>query len=756
MIGRLQKTKLLEKVIAQTMKGGRYPKVRDVIASILSSLKGKRFGAPFVGVRPAVPGQPIGGPRGNDIELMFGEMKEDLQLLFEALIDLAARNIDIYDIFSVRRDRLTLKLNQLRLETLTLLAQQAAGSRSSVTDSFNTLDNIDLTLGKTTARIDLDEGVVTLPPDSRNSIRYDGTRAKVVRTTVPPGGTEAGPPFQTVFDPYRLGAWYATLPIGQEYVAEVNVTGTDYDKGGTDEVTVNALRVEPTGPIHLEIDWSPDGKNWHRLDPAAQATIRDKHTFHFTPVNLGYLRFRIRHSEEIIASAAGQTRPVGLKRIEILQRGYNSFATLYSKEFRFTETIHTVVAEIDAQVPFGTRVQSYVSLTTDGPWQPLIGGPVTFDTRVWQDLTIKEVSEEQEDVPSTMWRVAVPEAQQPLPNTGEMIAGRGQIQISAYPFDWRQMGDRAHIPDPADWSRPLAEIRTRTFRPIAGIGTTDIVSGSFSSDRNPVAFDDSTGESFMTVAVLGGDGTFSLQPGYNYRIRTYAWATAPVTLENQRIGVVNLGGTAGTIIAPLALFVNGEKVFQRDIAATSIADLAGSQYQATIPLKQGYNDIQLLVQLPADLAAGSDGLAANSVHVYFQPNLFSPNLTDEMGIEYIQAYRDPWKRVSEFDLRYNIAPGHREAWAWDINLNDGQDQGKLQYVLLNHDPTNSAGRSTVHQSFQTIDGLNIGEPINLFVRYPSERLDSTEKRSLYFRADLFQDPGASSPPVLRGYRLIVN
>ncbi|HYT45397.1 MAG TPA: hypothetical protein VEP90_23920, partial [Methylomirabilota bacterium] len=400
-------------------------------------------------------------------------------------------------------------------------------------------------------------------------------------------------------------------------------------------------------------------------------------------------------------------------------------------------------------------VVSYLSLTPGGPWTLVQGGPITFDTRVWQDLPINTVSPEQPGVPQTMWLFPVPSSQLPQPETGDMIAGGGQVQISAYLFDWKFMGDPYHIPDIADWNKPLAEVRTRPF---TSIGTlSNLVSTAFVSGGSPLAVD-LVNSGYMILALIDGNGNHILQPGYNYKLVSFVWAQAPTSLQNQQIGIVNSGSNGGAVntkVAPLSVYINGTKVFQNQFAATTVSDLSSSQYQATIPLVQGLNEIQILLQIPV---TGTVGIATSNVFLYFQPNLFDTNLQENLNISYIQAYRDPWKRVSEFNLRYNTPPAVKEVWAWDENLSGVQgvnpDWGKLQFVLFNHDPTNT--QSGTGYVFQTIDGLNTGVPVSLSVRYPSDRNLDTPATSLFFKTDLFQDAGASSPPIIRGWRLLVN
>lgn len=752
MIGRLQRIRLLNQLLGEQMQRGRFPSLGDVLAQVTGYLKGRRFGSPLAQLRPAVTGQPIGGPRGADIQLTFEELLEDLRLLFRAQIELASRSLDLYDIFTTRRDRLALKLGQLRVQAQTALAQQAAGSRTSVLDSFTTLDFVNL--DTTTAQIDLAEGVCSLPPDQLRSVRYDGSRVKVVKTVLPTGAQERGHTFQGVFTPYRLDAWYATIPAGGVYETQVNVTGADYSLGGADEVALNAITIEPTGPLHVRIDWSPDGFNWQSLDPAPAQMIRDRTTFHFAPVRVGFLRFRFQRVPGSAAANTGRLQPIGIKRIELLAKGFSSSATLYSREFRFTEAVHTVVAETDQETPIGARINSFVAQTADGPWTPLLGGPVTFDTIQWQEVVINSLAEEQPGVPATMWLAEIPAAAQPLPNTGELIAGRNQVQIAAFRFDWRQLGDHDHILEPSDWERSLGLSRSGVFVPAGALDA--LAASGFIGAKNPLGVSDPTGaDSFMTLALVQGDGATVLQPGYNYRLRTYLWCSAPATLERQKIGIVNPaanGGVESARVAPVSVFVNDSRVYQQLQAATSVNALSGSRYLATLPLIQGWNKLEVMLQVPADLAAGANGLATQNVHLYFEPNLFSQNLAQDLKIDYIQAWQDPWKQVTEFDLRYNVAFGAREVWAFKFD----NAANLTSALLLNHDAVNSAGRDTLHPAYVTLDGTSAGYPVNHTLRYPVEQSLATDQRALFFRADFLMDPGASAPPILRSYRLIVN
>jgi hypothetical protein len=639
--------------------------------------------------------------------------------------------------------------------TQTLLAQTAAGSRTAVLDTFHTMDQIDSL--QSSIDVDLEEGICTLPVNAGASLAYDGTRVQVVNVDKPAGTVEPGPPFAAVFNQYRLDAWYANLPaLGGQVSVVVNVTGADYQAGASATVSLNALRITPAAPLAVTIMWSPDGLNPIPLAPAVQATITGRTTFNFAPITVGFLHFTFSYPSNQGEHALRQLR-LGISRIELLQRGFTSSAQLFSTQYHFDEVVHTVVCNLTADLPFATRIVPYLSQGPAGPWAPIGPDAVLFDNRVWVETPIVQPVEEDETNPATFWQAPIDGTAQPLPGTGELIVGREQVQINAYAFDWRQKGERMHIPDELDWQVPLGNVRSGVFIPIgslnAGTDPTAIGASGFTAAGSPLAVD-VAGDSYLCLSLLQSNGQFVLQPGYNYQLSVAVWCPVPTTLDGQKIGVINpdaYGGVANTEVLPLSLFVNGEKRYQRTVAATRIDELSGAVYQTTLPLLQGWNTLELLLQVPADLVPGSNGLAAQDVYVYFQPNVFGTNREQQLGIRYVQAFRDDWPRVSEFDLRYNTPPGVRAAWAWKTD----PETGIVLAVLFNYDPLNSRLRATPHPSFLTIDGTLNSFPLELLLRYPSERQIfesvagglSLDPRSLYFRADFFQDTGACAPSV---------
>jgi hypothetical protein len=763
-IAKLQKIQLLKAAARAQIQDGRMPHVGELLGAVSRSLAGRRWGAPFARLRAAVWGLPIGGEDGQDITRTFDELKEDVDLLYAAQIRLAAEALDRFDIFAARKDRLAQKLTDLTAAAETMLAQQSAGSRAAVVDSFTSLEKIDP--DQSTVEIDLEEGTATLAADALRSQAYDGSRVQLVSAVRPLAYAEPGAPFDAIFSPYRSDAWYGSFSLDQQYQAIVNATGLDPVKGTGSEISLNALRIEPTRPLNVKVEWSADGLNFNPFDPIVERAISARATFHFNPVPIGFLRFTLTHVRQPGVHAARQQQ-LGIRKVELLTRGFSPAATLVSKQYQLNEVVHTVAVHLDQTTPFGTKIVPYLAQAPTGPWIKVGAGPVTFDTLLWVEQTVATADQEDPDLPATFWEAPINPAAQPLPGAGELIAGRDQVRLDAYPFDWKKVGDRAHIPERSDWDQPLAEVRSGVFVPLGQLdadpATADAIAASgFTGARNPLAVDLS-GDGYLTAAVLDVSGRFVLQPGYCYRLTAAVWCPVPTTLERQRLGVVNPageGGQAGAVVAPLSFWVNGRKVYQSQGTAVSVDALSGASYQTSVSLIQGWNTLELMLQLPDDLAPGAAGLARTGVHVYFQPNLFSPAVAQAFGIQEVRAWQDPWKRVSEFDLRYNTPPGVRSRWAWKTDVSDNTTTA----VLLNHDPTNSRSTSDLHPSYTTVDGTNASYPVNLILRYPTERAvfdvqnpdGSLDPRSLYFRADFQMDPGSPGPPVLNSYSLVVN
>jgi hypothetical protein len=753
MIARLQKTKLVEEILLKTLQSGVYPETSSVLEEVQAQLGNRAFGKPLTRLRPAVPGRPIGNTLGTDLYLTQLELREDLETLYTGLINLSARAVDAYSIFSVRRDRLSLKMAQLKVQAGTMLAQVSAGSRASVSDSFNTLEHVDL--DRTNAYLELNEGVATLKPDNAQSVAYDGRRIRVTQLNRPLGAVELGMPFSAVFTAYRTDAWYVQVPsLESEYDVVVSVTGADYEQGDTEEVEVNALRVQPTGPLKLRLQWSPDGFNWHELEPGVDTLVTDQRTFHFQTIRAGYLRLRLKPS----GGVSNNAYVLGLKKIELFQRGYNTQTTLYSQEWTFSQPVHTVVAELEKETPSGTRIDSYLAQNPDGPWIKIGNGPVAFGTVRAPQITLKDFNPESDL--KRFYYSTVPD-QYVLPESGELWGGRNQVHLSAFPWNWNASMDRDHLPMREDWQQPRGVVRQGIFGNRGELSSADAVEDGWVEDRNPLAFQEYNGESYSVLAVTQSDGEFSLQPGYNYRVRSYLYCSTPLTLEGQKIGVVNpadTGGISSAVVAPHSLYLNGVKVYERKDCVLSLDNLTES-YQATLPLQQGWNELELLVQIPADLPTlretEDSGVSSGGIYLYFQPDVF--NHIDSIITE-SRAYREPWKKVSEFDLRYNVAPGRREVWSWWRDATTDAVSG----VLFNHNPANPTSGSVDFDEdapFYTVDGLNAGRVVELELRYTVERTDldtDIYPRSLWFRADLSKDPDATSPPLLHGYRLIVN
>jgi hypothetical protein len=138
--------------------------------------------------------------------------------------------------------------------------------------------------------------------------------------------------------------------------------------------------------------------------------------------------------------------------------------------------VHTVVVQTVQQTPVGTRIDGFVSQSPTGPWLPIVPTqPLLFDNRLWVETAMNQVVEEDTTNPATFWQFPIDPSAQPLPGTGELVAGRNQLRLDAYAFDWRQVGDKLHLPTQADWAKPLGKCAPGCSSPWAAstpLGTT--------------------------------------------------------------------------------------------------------------------------------------------------------------------------------------------------------------------------------------------------------------------------------------------
>lgn len=255
----------------------------------------------------------------------------------------------------------------------------------------------------------------------------------------------------------------------------------------------------------------------------------------------------------------------------------------------------------------------------------------------------------------------------------------------------------------------------------------------------------------MVLAILEGSGAKVLQPGYNYKLTSYIRCLTPISLENQSFGVVNEGGSANQIIAPFSVYLNNNKVFQKKECTDTVAGLNSSNFQTTLSFEAGWNVLEVLIQIPEDIAANAGGAAASNVFFYMQPNLYANEAVNNLGIEEFRAYRDPWTRKSEFNLRYNTPIKKRDVWAFKQNLSTG----KYTDVIFNWDITNSNLAASAHGSKYTIDGLLVPYVTTLILRYPSEKSNQAA-RSLFFKSEFSKSKESSSPARLLSYKLLIN
>lgn len=740
MISKIQKTNLIDRITKIRLLSGTKIIPDEILGAAENLLINKQLGRPLTIFRPAVPSLPVGGRDGKDLERTFQELLEDLEVLYKAVENLSLNHADLYELLIARDSLITLGISDVTARVNTLLAQLSVISKDSITTDFHRLDDIDF--ARTTADVDIIEGSASLSPDNTFSRSYPHQKIKVIKET---GNTQPGSRFLNVFNPSNSSFWYSYLNTDDVYEIIISLTGADYDKGDTEEVPVNGIRIDTITSLKLSVDWSPDGYNWHSLNPTVERVIDKLANISFETVTVGYLRLKIRKH---------LTNEVGIRNITFMERAHALSAAIYSNLYVTNKPIRNLSFRLNANIPAGTRVNSFISQAYDGPWIPVGRDIVTFDNL--QDIRITLDNFSALSSGSYFYKAEVPDPYL-LPETGELVVGSEQVLIKAFPYDWGVEQAPNRIPELSDWDNPNGIVRGGTFSPLGDIGNSSELTSGFYTERNPLAYD-VLGDSFYNVIVVSqSDGNFLLQPGYNYNLEVMMYASTPKTITNCKIGLVNYGGAASAIILPHAVYLNSVKVYEGTKSVTSVDEITDSM---TLNIEHGWNRYNLCMQLPLgvelDHSDGSNGVSSGAIHLYFQPCLYTPSRASVYGIDSIQAYNAPWTKVSELFLKYSVSPGNKTVWAWDIEESNGNVVG----VLFNHNPLNPApgrlGYST-GQSYYTIDGLNAPQASDINLFYTVERVNTSQNpRHLYVRLELEKSESVYSIPQVYGYSIIIN
>jgi hypothetical protein len=543
------------------MKQGRIPKVSEVLDLLRKYMRGKSFGDPLTNFRPAVRGLPVGGQDGKDIERSFTEVREDLKVLFEELVNTEASNINSYDSFLTQKLSLERRLRDLLTETEKNLGMSQIGGIITFGDSFTDLSKIKSpwtenssgivsgsVLG-TTAEINLAGGFATLPSDKSNSIRYQTDKISIRKIEIPNGATSRGN-FLSTFNDFINDAWFVTNVSGT-IVIDIDITGIPPTLGNSDEVEINKINMELTSDTLVSIEWSNDGFNWNQIQSQNTSNSRSLSML-FNPVFSGFLRISLSPLE------IGDS--VGVKSFSIYKTGFDSSARLESLPYLISDNIGVsqAIVSINKEEPPGTSIRYSLGHSPSGSnysditWENINVASIPLSGVKENFLDIQGFQNESDLIQNSLTNLFIYEAPPSVDKAGfsssKLFIGVNQFKVETFKKSWTSTGELAHHPRVEDWDGSIAvESGVMGLRSILSpedqMGTD---TNSFIANKDFIGVSTlypGINKNTIYLPILPSqaevDKQFCLQPGYNYRLTTYIYCSEPQVIDNAHAFILN-------------------------------------------------------------------------------------------------------------------------------------------------------------------------------------------------------------------------
>jgi hypothetical protein len=739
MIDNIQRKRIAEKLLSIFYRKGYIPSYKEFISLLTQKFRFKEFGKPFF--------MPRGAARGLVVDPVLlkenvQEIKEDLEIAFSDLNDMLAHQIVTSDGSYGEFLQLRQKLQSLSEDLDTLLLREYKGGSEVLFDNFRNSDKVDLQ--NTTAYVDTTNGYVTLPVSPSSSIRYSSSSMKLSTERYSPGYKSVGGPFLNVFNDFIDQTWQAQLPEGGFYQIEINITGKDVIAGHANEVEINKIVVDPISPLTISIEGSTDGLNWTML---ANDKVSTTKVFELDPTWVLFLRFTITDNTT-----------VGIRRIEVSKVGTADTALFFSKALTTDVPLYNLEFDVSQDLPYGTTINHYLSTDSNAGWLKIFPGPIKLDKAIYNSVAFyaNNFTADSTGDPGSLWSYSVGSGSSIVANSGELWRGIGQFKVNAFQFNFDVYSDTYHIPDVEDWNGKLGSIHS-CYMESAGVNSGDnlptIGTGTFIFNYI------NTEQDWWGIALKSTSGNITV-PSYNYKLTTYLYSDRDILIENFAGGVYvrNPNNTDNVPSVPdvnsinawgWAVYINEAKVASDNKFYSEAVPGSGSLVSTkgkTFPvsIQAGWNKIEVLLYVPSTIDPGFNGYNA---FLLFRPNLFNFSLatSDQFSFapklaEYpIWADGKPMSRVSEFYLKWNVAPWDYSYWSWRLDSSSGNPA----YVLLNHNPA---------LDNYTIDGVHNGSMPSFNLKYAY--IDSPIN-TIYYKAELRREQYANQPPKINSYRFMV-
>lgn len=684
-------TKIVNTIIREELQKGNLPTSREFIGKLNQKIMSENLNGPKTNFTPRRKGATA---RANEHNQILDDTYQDLETLYESVIeqhDKAGKN---FDKFEVEKSKLDYQLNDLeeKLKELILLYGQE-GYLNSVYDIFTDFTKIDT--AETDANIDIAKHEVRISDVKNRSkklivpMKSQFEILSSIRTQVELS------PISGVTNDVLLDKTNRTWQVAAMTKEKMDVAGLYYvEFQNVQEMNRITLETQSIKPAFIKIEFTTDNLNWSLLPYYEQGvTVKNQYTFDFPTVGILKLRFMIGKNEPdsdtLVETGNGEMRYsyiFGLKNISFYTFHYALEASVVSNvldaqpDVSKNFTIDKVSLHVEEELPNGTEIKYFIAIPEkdqEPEWKAL--SPINRETPQYdQIIDFKNIAT---SVPTSFYidpnisigeyemenlyanginfyKVGEIENRQIIQGTEKLFIGKNSWSMKSYSY--QQPNHAVHMPSIQDWMRP-ANIVTESYLPI--------------EDGKP--------------GLLLNKRRSNTTTNYMFTLGVFS--------EKEKELVVSVP----TSIDPIAVYLNGNLIYEGIPNATS---------QVSYIVQSGWNEIIVLVY--DRNSVGTVNGATVDINVDFRKHGSN-----------VYAKAKALTKVSLFDLRYNVLNTDNEKYALQtIN-------GKT-YVITNY----------------IVPGLRY----EFYYNY----VDGAVKDEILFKAVLSRDEMITeNSPKLKSYRL---
>ena len=606
-----------EEILKEELQRGNLPSSKEFAWKLSQRMEASDFSKPEFVYRSVRDGMLAYAERHNESIM---RISNDFEVLYENIRevhDLLGKHFSAFDIEREILEKEIFAVETRLREKVLLYAQ--SGFLTAVFDVFESFDKMD-EVQSSNVLLDVKNHEVRLVEELRLSKRVpvDTTTFEVM------GGFEKkmadiGMPLDVIHDGFDDETWQRVVHTkdDREVVGELNLS---FGEGQlVNQLVLSLMTIKPMG---VSVTYTPDGLNWlsipyHEEEVMASGRIDMK----FPTLNMREAKVRFRkkeHDEHIPEEDGFEFRYLfGLKEVEVRtlrfpERGvYQSVPLTVDGPNNYV--INKVSLEVEEVLPTGTDILYEVSVNGTEDWRGI--SPLGRKNAAYPTIVDFQRIENAEPVSFTMgeglsvrqsiiggmdangisfYSLGKVTGRRIIEGSERLYVGRNTWECRSY----EKMRTAGHVPSLEDWEGANGEIQYEYEE--------------MSELRRSLLFENKKGV---------GKRNYYCRCGVLYDGAEDIVVATPVSTE------------------PIAMFLNGEKIFEGIAEATPV----------NLKMKQGWNEIVVLVY----------GENHDSVN----------GMTVDVGMDMIELFKNiyvsasPMTKVPLFDLRYNTKMVDRTKYA---------------------------------------------------------------------------------------------